>query len=114
MWIVWILMLVAGPGCFHPQPAANSAYMELARYWPEGEQKAHQVLSRHQEELLRLPGVFSVASNNGQIHVYTDYPAIVPLEVEGVPIQTLPPGHVQRFLPFICPSGNGRCQDPPQ
>ncbi|MGH7962394.1 MAG: hypothetical protein ACRERD_11315 [Candidatus Binatia bacterium] len=73
----------------------------MEKSWPEGEQKAHQVLSRHQEELLRLPGVFSVASNNGQIHVYTDYPAIVPSEVEGVPIQTLPPGPVQRFLPSV-------------
>lgn len=48
------------------------------------------ILERHQAELMRLPGVNSVGLGEVGIHVFTDNPAVVPREVEGLPIKTFP------------------------
>ncbi len=55
-------------------------------------EEALAILERHREEIMRLPGVQSVGMGNGGIVVETDNPAVLPLEIEGLPIKPIPPG----------------------
>jgi len=53
--------------------------------------EAFEVLKRHQDTLMQLPGVTSVGMGIDGIIVETDNPAVLPVEVEGVPIKPVPP-----------------------
>jgi hypothetical protein len=53
-------------------------------------QEALAILKRHGEELINLPGADGVALDSDGILVYTDNPAIVPAQVEGLPVKTQP------------------------
>jgi hypothetical protein len=70
---------IASPGPKLP-PVAGVPYAE-----------AGLIVERHREELMRLPGVQGVVLGPEGILVYTDYPAALPVEIEGLPIKPLPP-----------------------
>jgi hypothetical protein len=53
-------------------------------------EEAVEILQRHQEELIKLPGVESVGLGPDAIYIRTTNPAELPSEVEGVPIKPLP------------------------
>ncbi|MGH7964826.1 MAG: hypothetical protein ACRERD_23930 [Candidatus Binatia bacterium] len=53
-------------------------------------EEALKIVDRHQEELMRLPGVQSVGLGAEGIVVGTDNPSVVPSEVEGLPVKTVP------------------------
>jgi hypothetical protein len=43
------------------------------------------------DALSKLPGVVAVRPENGVVYVYTNRPAAVPKEFEGIPVRALPP-----------------------
>lgn len=49
--------------------------------------KAAAILERHREELLKLPGVQGVGLGAEGISVWTDNPAILPSQLEGLPVK---------------------------
>src|SRR5205814_2400986 len=51
-------------------------------------EEALAILERHREEIMRLPGVQSIGMGAEGIRVYTDNPAVLPPEVEGLPIKS--------------------------
>jgi hypothetical protein len=53
-------------------------------------QNALKIIKRHEEELINLPGADGIDYDRDGIIVYTDNPAVVPAEVEGIPIRTAP------------------------
>src|SRR5262245_46149937 len=53
--------------------------------------EAGLIVERHREELMRLPGVQRIGLGPEGILVYTDVPAALPAEIEGLPIKPLPP-----------------------
>jgi hypothetical protein len=54
-------------------------------------EQALEILERHREELMKLPGVNGVGMGNEGIEVFTTNPAVVPPAIEGLPIKTRPP-----------------------
>ena len=58
---------------------------------------AATILARHQEELMRMPGVQGAILGADGIEVYTTNPAALPTKVEGLPVNPLPP------LPLLPP-----------
>jgi hypothetical protein len=57
------------------------------------------ILSRHQEELLQLPGVQGLGLGDDGLYVYTDNPAVLPAQVEGLPVKPLPLQKLPAQLP---------------
>lgn len=57
-------------------------------------EKALEIHHRYADELMKIPGVTSVGLGLDGIHVSTDNPAIVPSQVEGLPIKIDPPEEV--------------------
>ena len=55
-------------------------------------EEALAILERHREEIMRLPGVQSVGMGHEGIVVEIDNPAVLPPEIEGLPIKPTPPG----------------------
>lgn len=53
--------------------------------------EAMAILDRHQQELMQLPGVESVGLGAEGVQVGTSNPAVVPSQVEGLPIKIIPP-----------------------
>jgi hypothetical protein len=53
-------------------------------------EEALKILDRHRDELMRLPGVDSVGMGADGIVVSTTNPAVVPSEIEGVPVRVEP------------------------
>ncbi len=53
-------------------------------------EKVLEIHRRHMEELTKIPGVHGVGLGADGIHVTTDNPAVVPKEIEGVPIKIEP------------------------
>ena len=49
-----------------------------------------KIYLRHKEAFLRLPGARGVALFNDGIYVATEYPELLPPEVEGIPVRPLP------------------------
>src|SRR5438034_514936 len=79
----------------HPEPMPPLEVPPIAGISYE---EALKILERHREELMLLPGVDTVGLGADGIHVYTENPAVVPPEVEGLPIKPLPPMGPARFL----------------
>jgi hypothetical protein len=44
--------------------------------------------------LSQLPGVVAVRPGYGVVYVFTDRPSLVPKELDGIPVKTLPPEFV--------------------
>lgn len=61
-------------------------------------EKALEIHYRHVDELSKLPGVDSVGLRRDGIHVSTSNPAVVPSEVEGLPIIVDPPEGPKKAL----------------
>jgi hypothetical protein len=53
-------------------------------------EKALEILERHQDELMELPGVGAVGMGADGIEVNTNNPAAVPADIEGLPVKVLP------------------------
>lgn len=84
-----LTILIAGFGCIFLQPPATGS--APVKTIPESP-KVWRALQLHYEELLQLPGVKRVTAGDWSIRVYTENPAVVPREVDGVPIETFSPG----------------------
>lgn len=54
-------------------------------------EKAQEILERHQQALRQLPGVKAVGLGVDGIYIQTENPAILPAEVEGLPVKAIPP-----------------------
>lgn len=54
-------------------------------------EQAQEIVERHTNELLHLPGVEGVGLGQDGINLYTNQPGLAPKQVEGLPIKSLPP-----------------------
>ncbi len=54
-------------------------------------EEVEEILEGHQDALMAIDGVTSVGLGSQYIFVNTDQPELVPAEIEGVPVRTLPP-----------------------
>jgi hypothetical protein len=61
-------------------------------------EKVLEIHRRHVDELAKLPGVKSVGLREDGIHVSTSNPAVVPSQVEGLPIKVDPPEGPKKAL----------------
>lgn len=72
----------------HPEPIPPLMIPPIAGIPYE---EALKILERHREELMKLPGVEAIGMSAEGIEVETNNPAVLPQEVEGLPIKPIPP-----------------------
>lgn len=72
----------------HPEPIPPLMVPPIAGIPYE---EALAILERHRAELMQLPGVEAVGMGVEGIVVETENPAVLPLDVEGLPIKPTPP-----------------------
>jgi hypothetical protein len=53
--------------------------------------EASRIVARHQEELMRLPGVQGISLGPEGILIHTEVPTALPATIEGLPVKALPP-----------------------
>jgi len=82
----------------HPEPIPPLMIPPMAGIPYE---EALQILERHRAELLALPGVYVVGMGEKGIYVETDDPAVLPKEIEGLPLQIEPHKGRRRANPMI-------------
>ena len=82
------LLLAGAASCHQPKPTAvaKGGALDRGSHSP----KVTRTFLRHKEDLYRLSGVTSVWLREWAILVYTDNPAIVPQEIDGVLVRTFP------------------------
>ena len=87
--VIFLTLLLMCCGCFKHHPTAEGRTL-TEESPPVYSRKVKATFLRYRQELLDLPGVVYVSVAGWSIQVYTDNPAIVPHEIEGVSIRTVP------------------------
>jgi len=81
----------------HPEPMPPLEVPPIAGIPYE---EAEKILERHQRELMQMPGAEAVGLSAEGIKVETNNPAVVPQEVEGLPVKPVPSRGLGVFLPM--------------